>query len=531
MDSLIGTQDSDAGSAITRRRLIEGAVAVGASLALPGSLARAAKAEISQKRGGVLRTGHLGGGLKETLDPMKYIYSYAEPVGAQAVYDPLLYPRFAPGQVDIRPQPGLALSVTPNRDFTRWQMLLRRGVTFHNGKPFTADDVLYSFKRAINPKNGISVGAAFPDIDFNRTKKVNSHEIVFAFKSPQPNFDYNLAAQWTFRMVPSGTVSFDPPIGTGAFKFVSWRRGVVREYERNNDYWVDGLPYLDGLEVYSFSDSTARLNAFLSGQVDVIELVEAAAVKANLKNSRVRINRSQGLKAYSFFMRLDTSPFKDNRVRQAFRLATDRKRLVDQVLLGYGQVGNDLWGKGDTDYNSQLPQRDYDPERAKALLKAAGQENLRVTLLTAPGLYVAAATVFAQQARAAGLRVDLKQVPFDQYFGNQYWLKVGFQQTDWGRSFESMAVSTMRRGSPYNETAWRRPAWDKRFTQGQAYRRGSAKRRQIFNPLQKELWNEGGYIVWGYPEIIDFAAPNVRGLLRGGGQGIGLGDLRRVSLV
>src|SRR5262249_4391357 len=132
------------------------------------------------------------------------------------------------------------------------------------------------------------------------------------------------------------------------------------------------------------------------------------------------------------YMATTLEPFTDVRVRQAMRLLADREQLIKSVQLGLGTLGNDLYGKGLEFYDSHLPQRTHDPERAKALLKAAGKEDLSVTLYSStagPGM-LESATVFAQQARAGGVNISIQNIPADQYFGAKY-LTQNFAQTLW----------------------------------------------------------------------------------------------------
>jgi peptide/nickel transport system substrate-binding protein len=264
----------------------------------------------------------------------------------------------------------------------------------------------------------------------------------------------------------------------------------------------------------SIPDNQARLNALLGGQIDAMENLEFPAAKAQASNDAIKILSAPGLNPVPMVMSLTRPPFTDPKVSQALRLCADRPALVANALLGFGTVGNDIFGAdGFADYNTDLPQREYDPEQAKSLLKAAGKEGLNVTLTTskaAPGM-LESATIFAQQAAAAGVKVTLDQTPADTYYTDKY-LKVPFFYTQWNTlPVEFFMLSTYLSTSPYNETGWKHPEWDQKFNEA----RGTldkAKRQELFFSCQKDVWDAGGYLIWGYNNWVDAVAKNVNGI-------------------
>jgi peptide/nickel transport system substrate-binding protein len=211
-------------------------------------------------------------------------------------------------------------------------------------------------------------------------------------------------------------------------------------------------------------------------------------------------------------MRIDKAPFTDNRVREAFKLAIDRERMLQLAFQGHGKLGNDLHGRTFKSYNSSLPQRKYDPDKAKALLKAAGHENLTVELVT--GLYPDAAAAYVQQAKPAGITIKLKRIPGDQVYNTQlYYLKVPFGETGWGTdSFEFIAPQAYLQNAPFNETAWKRPAWDRKFLKATGIV-DAAKRNAIYKQLQAELWHEGGELIWNWGDSVYAGNSKLRGVV------------------
>ena len=211
-------------------------------------------------------------------------------------------------------------------------------------------------------------------------------------------------------------------------------------------------------------------------------------------------------------MRVDTAPFNDVRVRQAMRLIADRQRLVDIAYSGYGRVGNDVYSPLDACYDSALPQRHQDIAQAKSLLKAAGQENLKIDLVTTNGRagQVECAQVFAQQAQKAGVTVNVKNLDATTFYGNQY-LKYPFSTDYWGtRNYLNQVAAGSLVVAPYNETHWNDPKFTSLYSE--ALKTVDQKKRcEVVAEMQKLEYSSGGYIVWGFYNLVDAYGPKVQG--------------------
>lgn len=190
--------------------------------------------------------------------------------------------------------------------------------------------------------------------------------------------------------------------------------------------------------------------------------------------------------------------------------------MVDQVLSGYGRIANDLYSPFDADYASGLPQRARDVDQAKALLKAAGQENLTVDLNTTPGAagMVETATVFATQAKQAGVTINVKNVP--NYYGDQY-LKLAFSVDFWGtRNYLAQVAQGSVRSAPYNETHWP-PASGAGSNFQSLYEQAlaatdAARRGELVREMQKLEYENGGYIIPFFNNLVDAHSIKVQGL-------------------
>jgi peptide/nickel transport system substrate-binding protein len=224
-----------------------------------------------------------------------------------------------------------------------------------------------------------------------------------------------------------------------------------------------------------------------------------------------------------FTMRVDKAPFTDVKVRQAMRAIVDRKQLIDVSLDGFGAVGNDVFSQWDPCYDASQV-RDQDLELAKSLLKQAGQEGLTVELMTADFAVGVpqAAQVFAQQAKGAGVTVNINKVPVGTFYGPNY-LQWTFAQDFWGYSpYLSQVAQGSLTTSPFNETHWNDAQYVSLYKQANSTT-DAAKRCQIVGEMQKIDFEQGGYIIAAYNKLLDLMSSRVHGF-EPAGTGIVLGN-------
>jgi peptide/nickel transport system substrate-binding protein len=502
----------------TRREVLKTSLAGGAALTLPGWLAACgggdgaspsptAAAQDKPTPGGTLKLAVSGGGNNESLDPAR-INTPPDQARALNVYDRLT--RTTP---KLTIENVLAESVEGNADATVWQVKLKSGVTFQDGKPLTADDVLHTLKRIGLDKEQPYVGS-LDMFDFKKIRKVDDLTLELPLTRPYGDMPRLLSSRF-LGIVQDGTDKIErveQVIGTGPFKLDSFTPGERTVLVKNAEYHIDGQPYVDSVELISI-DKDGQMNALLGGQVHATDIVDTAVARQHENSNAVRLITLPLADIPNMTMRLDAKPFDDPRVREAFKLALDRQKLVDTIFLGQGKVGNDLHGPGYPSYNSELPQREYDPERAKSLLREAGHgDGLTVELVTA--LFVPAATAYVESAKAAGIDIRLKRVAEDDIYNTDlYYLKAPFSETSWGAdSFEFIAPQGLLSNAPYNETAWKRPAFDEKLKTAIGTVDEEARNAMYFE-LQEELWNEGGYLIWGFGDALYGAANDVGGLI------------------
>ncbi|MDI3422531.1 ABC transporter substrate-binding protein [Streptomyces luteolus] len=457
------------------------------------------------KQGGRLRAAFAGGGASETLDP-HLANLFADVARAKALFDKL-----ADYGADLSAEPRLASGWEPNAGLDRWKVTLRKAA-FHDGRPVTAKDVLYSYRRIADPKKAFRAKASLEPIDLKASRAVDERTVEFVLKRPTAEFP-NVLATFGAYIVPEGAEEFDrKAVGSGPFRYGSFTPGRSAVFKRSPDYW-EGAPHLDELEIVVANEESARINALLGGQVEYAHELNPTTGRTHERSGRIEIVRLRNSAMQSFAMKTDRKPFDDPRVREAFFLIADRKELVAGALSGAGEIGNDLFGKGYEYYADGLPQREQDLGRAKSLLKKAGAEDLTVTLDTSPVAagFTEAASIFRDQAAKAGVRVKVRTGSKD-----SYWKDILDGGTLCSYRSGAMPIEThisqrLLTGSTTNATHWKHQDFDALYQQAQSTKDKKA-RAAVYQRMQRRLYAEGGFLVWGFADWILGTAKNVRGV-------------------
>jgi peptide/nickel transport system substrate-binding protein len=464
-------------------------------------------------KGGTLRVGLVSAGSAETIDVRKAL-NFPDYVRLFNLLDPLFFAA-AGGLVT----PGLCQAAHPNKDATVWTLELRPDVEWHDGSPFTADDVIYTMQSSWHSKSSNIFSLADSIIDYTRLRKVDKLTVEVGLKHGVAQFPSTTFTQNSF-VIKNGTTDFSKVIGTGPFKLDSFTPGTQSSFSANRNYWGAPAPYVDTLVINSsYANDTARLNALLAGDVDIVPTVAPALAKANAASGRIVLGNAPGPAFIAPTMIINRPPFTDVRVRQAMRLLADREALVSEALAGYGTPGNDLPGQTLQFWAGDF-KRPHDPEQAKSLLKAAGHENLSLTLYTAdiiPGMNETA-TLYAQQATAGGVNINVKVVDPAIYYsaaspGGNYLLKT-FSINNWTTETSSMALfylSALYKDAPYNETHWTNPQADQLLFDALADTNVSTA-EQKWHAVQQLQFDQGGYIITNNFNWLDGYSPKVRGI-------------------
>lgn len=471
----------------TRRAALQ--VSAGAALALSSASARAA----TPQKGGTLRAGIAHGQTTDSLDPGTWENGFILAVGFS------LYNYLTEVDTDGSLKGELAESWEASEDASTWTFNLRPGITFHDGRSLTAKDVIAS----INFHRGeASTSAAKPIVaPIVDLKADGDMRVVFSLEAGNADFPFILS-DYHLPIVPAkddGGIDWQSGVGTGPFTLVNLDPGVRFDAERNPNYWKEGRGHFDAVELLSIVDPTARTNAFTSGEVDMIDRIDLKTVGLMRRRPGVNIHSVAGTRHYTFPMHTNVAPFDDVNVRQALKFGINREEMVQKILRGYGEVGNDHpIGPGQRFHASDLPQREFDPDRARFHLREAGLDTLEVRLSAADAAFpgaVDASVLFSESAKAAGITINVNRVPNDGYWSN-VWLKDPFCACYWGgRPVEDQMFSTAyASGVPWNDTYFEH----ERFNQLLIEARGEldhARRGEMYFEMQKILNEQGGTIV------------------------------------
>ncbi len=462
-------------------------------------------------RGGTLRVGVITGGNGETVSPYAAVIP-PDLIRVQALFDPL----FIPGDFGTV-KPGLVTEAHPNSDASVWTFRLRQGVVWHDGKPFNADDVLYTIQNSWASSKNIESFLMKQVVDFKGVRKLDDRTVEIPLLLPIAEFPSTTCIQNLY-VIQAGSTNFNEPVGTGPFVYKSFSPGSRSVFTANENYWEHGKPYVDELIVdSSFSEPNTAANALLSGQIDIMPAIPPALAKANAESGKIYLGNVPGPGWCAPMARVDRPPFNDKRVIQAFKLMSDRDAVVRSAFDGFATAGNDCPGATLKNWASDI-KAEHDPEKAKALLKQAGQEGISVTLQTSPTLpgMVEEATIFAAEAKESGANVNLKQVDPSNYYSPSSFLRRDFSMEIWTVGINSLPVFYLQclyPGAPFDETHWVESHPSATAVLKEALGElDHAKAEEKWHAVQELQATEGGQILLANYNWLDGYGRTVRGV-------------------
>ncbi len=481
---------------ISRRSLLKTGAAAGV-LAATGMPLRA-----QAKKGGRLRLGLAGANTSDSWDGRTHSDSFMIMAAHGCVFD-CLTEVGADGQL----KGELAESWEASADAKTWTFKLRQGVTFHNGKAFGADDVIASL--GMHTEEGAKSAAKPIVSSISEMKKINDHEIELTLAAGNADFPF-LLSDYHILMFPAGQIeeAIAKGIGTGMYEVVSFDPGVRFVGKRVASHYKDGSAgWFDEVEAIAINDSSARMNALMTGQVDAVNRVDVKTEALLKANPAVNIFEVTGNQHYTFPMLTGTDPYSNISVRKALKHAINREELVEKILQGHGKVANDHpIGPANQYYAADLEQNSYDPDKAKFYLKEAGMDSLSVDLSAANAAFsgaIDAAQLYQASAKAAGININVVQEPDDGYWSN-VWLKKPWCACYWsGRATEDWMFSTAyESGVPWNDTNWENARFQELLLTARA-ELDSSKRRDMYTEMQMLMSSEGGTVIPMYANYVD----------------------------
>jgi len=299
------------------------------------------------------------------------------------LYDGLV--RYKVGNTDIEPALATEWSSTP--DGKEWTFKLRQGVKFHDGTPFNAEAVVFSVERQLPPKATEDMPyASFTYGSVAKVEAVDEFTVKFTLKDPSAPFLANLAMAMAAPIVsPTAAAKYGKdfiqnPVGTGPYKFVKWDKGQQVVIERNNDYW-DGKPKAAKI-VYKFvKENSVRASELMTGAVDIMNGVDPNDVKT-IEAKGYTVLKKPGMNINYMGFYCDKKPFNNPKVREAVSMAINRDNLVKFLYQGLANLPNGPMPDFMPGYDKTLVPYEFNPEKAKQLLKEAGLEKLKINFIT-----------------------------------------------------------------------------------------------------------------------------------------------------
>lgn len=338
---------------------------------------------------------------------------------------------------DLVAHPVLAESWSPNQDGSVWTFKLRQNVKFHNGKTMTADDVVATFDRLADPANGSNALSALSGtLSKGGTRKVDDYTVEFHLDAPNGNFPYTVSTDNYNAVILPADYAGDfeqNMIGTGPFKLEKYTPKVGASFIRNDDYWgAKALP--DRIEISFYTDYQPQILALQGGQIDVIQQMPVLQGVGLLNNPGVEIISTPSTAHQQVHMRTDLDPFKDKRVRRAIALCMDRPKLVQGLMKGRAQIGNDHpFASAYPSTDPGVPQREKNIAEAKELMAAAGMDGFETTLTTEKYLEIPDYAVLIQNAvKEIGGKINVNILDQGAYYGDAVYGKSPWLDSDMG---------------------------------------------------------------------------------------------------
>jgi len=395
-----------------------------------------------------------------------------------------------------------------------WEVKLRQGVKFHNGEPFDANAVKFSFERIYRADFKSPQKGWFSTIE--RVEIVDPSTVRFHTKVPDPAMParmtlmYQLAPKYVAQV---GDVQANlKPVGTGPFKFVEWMKNERIVVEANDAHW-SGKPAVRRATWRPIPELGSRIAALQTGQADLIVNVPPDQVQSLTANRNLRIEKTPSCRIISFgIAQIKGGPLADRRVRQALNHAVDLQAILDAVLLGNGKRINswmppNVWG-----YDASIPFYEHNPKKAKELLAAAGQTNLTLTIQAPNGRWAMdkdIAQAVAGQLTENGIKTNVKIVAEWGAFVRSIldhktedifmsgWCLPSLDPDHW-------VTPNLKTGEPVSQ--YSNPEVDKLMEQARA-EMSAEKRKQLYSQLLRLIREEAPYI-FGYQQMDIYGVNN-----------------------
>jgi peptide/nickel transport system substrate-binding protein len=491
---------------ISRRSFVNYSIAAGLTASTATGL-WTTSAKAAPKRGGTFRIAQHDGNTTDQHDPGLYV-SFA---------DIALAHTFRAYLTQINPDQTLGGDVaeawSASDDATEWTFKLNKNATFHSGAKVTAADVIATLNHHRGEKTTSAVAAFFTDV----TEIVDNGDHSVTVKLSAPNADLPwIMPDYHLAICPAnsdGSLNWKSGDGCGPYKLVSFEPGIQARLVRHDDWHGEGA-YFDEVQFLIINDPNARQTALLTSDVDAVSLLENKTLSLLKRDKSIEVDNVSSAQAITLAMHVDVAPFDNPDVRMALKLAINRQEIIDKITFGAATIGNDFHHAPSMPYfPAEIPQREYDPEKAAALWKKAGMGDTQVDVSTADSITtgaVDAMVLYSSHAKAAGINLNAVREPNDGYWSD-VWLRKPFCMVTWGArpTPDVMYSLTYKKGAPWNETHWENPRFNELLTMGKG-ELDDGKRAEIYHEMGMLMRDDGGTVLPYFPNFVSGRRKNVK---------------------
>ncbi len=492
---------------LSKREFLRFSVAAGVTASMATHLWASKVAQAAPSKGGTFRLGMHDGNTGDSHDPGNYISFGMIQLGhTYRSYLTMI-------NADNTLGPDIAESWEASKDAKAWTFKINKNAQFHDGKSVTADDVIASMNHHRGDDTKSAAKALLADVV--ELVKDDNHTVTFKLSGGNADLpwlmtDYHLAI---CPANPDGTMEWQSGNGSGPYKIISHEPGVATKLERHDGWHHEGA-YFDAVEMVVLNDLNARQAALVTGQIDAVTQVDLKTKSLLQRDRNIEIDDVPSGSAITMPMHTNMAPFDDVNVRTALKLAIDRQEVIDKVAFGSASLGNDFHVSPNMPYwPDDIPQRTYDPEQAKSLLKKAGMEGLTVEISVAESVYPGAVdmcVLYAQQAKAAGINLNVNRVPNDGYYSN-IWLKKPFCVAQCGArpTPDVMFSLAYKDDAAWNESYWQNERFNKLLREAKS-ELDQAKRATLYREMCQIARDDGGTVIPMFANFVYARRKNVR---------------------
>ena len=465
----------------------------------------AAFAQAKPKQGGKIRVATQSASAADTLDPAKGA------LGTDYVRANMFYNGLTELDSHLGAKMALATSLETT-DATVWVVKLRPGVQFHDGKALAPADVVYSIMRHKDPATASKAKTLADQI--KEVKATGPNEVTITLEGANADLPVILATSH-FLIIKDGTKDFKTAIGTGPFKVKEFSPGVRTVGVKNEKYWKPGMPHLDEIELIGIGDESARVNALLSGDVQLINALSPRST-TQIKDAGGFTVLETKTGAYTdLIVRDEGGVTASDDFRRGMMYLQDRDQIRRAVFQGFGTVGNDQpIDPTNKYYLAGLPQRTFDPDKAKFHFQKAKVGSAPIQIFASPAAdgSVEMAMLLQQVAPQAGLNLQVSRVPADGYWSN-HWMKhpLGYGSVNARPSADVIFTQFFKSDAPWNEANWKSPKFDQLLVAARG-EPDEAKRKKIYGDMQVLVHENGGIGIPLFQSSLDAHTNKLKGL-------------------